>query len=74
MSGATFFLQECPTCGRRLQIRIEHLGRCVQCPHCVGRFQASDPSGARLMSDSAILERANELLASADAQRQRAVH
>ncbi len=31
MSNPTYFVQECPTCGRRLQIRVEYLGKRVVC-------------------------------------------
>ena len=67
MSNSTYFVQECPTCGRSLQIRVEHLGRKVVCQHCQGRFAASDPSSARfehLLSENALLRRADELLES----------
>jgi primosomal protein N' len=66
MSIATFFAQECPTCGRTLQIRIEYLGKSLVCQHCRGRFDAQDPScGTPKLSDSGILmERVEELLAS----------
>lgn len=65
MSGATYFVQECPTCGRRLQVRLEYLGRVVVCQHCRGEFEATDPSllGGK---DSELLSRAEQLLASAD--------
>ena len=29
MSKATYFVQECPTCGRDLEIRVEYLGKRV---------------------------------------------
>lgn len=38
----TCYLQVCPICGRRLQVRIEYLGREVICYHCSGSFIASD--------------------------------
>ena len=65
MSNATFFLQECPTCGRRLQVRVKYLGRDLECPHCSGRFLARDPSIPirSLEDDKSILEKADELLA-----------
>lgn len=71
MSKATYFVQECPTCGRRLQVRVEYLGKRVACQHCRGQFVASDRANARARpSDSAILmARADELLASADTLR-----
>lgn len=65
MTRATYFVQECPTCGRRLQIRVEYLGKQVACQHCRGQFEAADPANARAkMSDSSLmLARAEELLA-----------
>ena len=65
MSNATYFIQECPTCGRRLQIRVEHLGRSVVCKHCQGQLIAADPASVRCdpaESGSALLRRADELL------------
>jgi hypothetical protein len=68
MSRATFFIRECPTCGRRLQIRVEHLGRMVQCKHCEAQFVAHDPSTSVEPADPrlSLLERANQLLESFD--------
>lgn len=63
MSHPTYFVQECPTCGRHLQIRVEYLGRKVVCQHCRGSFVATDPSLVRMdPGGSAILRRAEELL------------
>ncbi len=65
MPRATYFVQECPTCGRRLQIRVEYLGRKVVCQHCRGQFVAYDPNGRRadnLPIAPTLLERADELL------------
>ena len=71
MSRATFFLRECPTCGRRLQIRVEYLGRMVRCKHCEALFEADDPSHAPFDSGESLLDRANQLLESFDATRHR---
>lgn len=73
MSRATFFIRECPTCGRRLQIRIEYLGRLVQCKHCEAHFEAHDPTvrQPRGTEPASLLERANQLLESYEAQRNR---
>ncbi len=65
MSRSTYFVQECPTCGRSLQVRVEYLGREVVCQHCHGRFEACDPASpasraARPASD--LLQRADQLL------------
>lgn len=67
MSKSTYFVQECPTCGRSLQVRVEYLGRQVVCQHCHGRFEATDPaSTATPISQSGVnlLQRADELLES----------
>jgi DNA-directed RNA polymerase subunit RPC12/RpoP len=74
MSRSTYFVQECPTCGRSLQVRVEYLGRQVVCQHCHGRFEASDADGVLKGSSSDLLRRANELLESSTLrQRQRPV-
>ena len=65
MSNGTYFVQECPTCGRRLHVRVEYLGRNVVCQHCRGRFVACDPSAPRVDEANgaeALLRRAEELL------------
>jgi DNA-directed RNA polymerase subunit RPC12/RpoP len=62
MPNTTYFVQDCPTCGRRLQVRVEYLGRRVACQHCHGVFVATDPSNLGADSGSVILRRANELL------------
>jgi len=64
MRGATYFLRDCPTCGRKVQIRVEYLGKRVACRHCHAVFEATDPLlGPRHKSDSDILlERAEQLL------------
>ena len=73
MSRATFFIRECPTCGRRLQIRVEYLGRTVRCKHCEAQFEASDPSTSSAPAEqgASLLERANQLLESYDASHNR---
>lgn len=64
MSPVTYFLQECPTCGRKLQIRVEYLGRWVVCQHCHGQLQAQDDAtGDGRGSAGWLLRRAEELLA-----------
>ncbi len=72
MSKATYFVQECPTCGRDLEIRVEYLGKRVACQHCRGQFVASDPSSAPATSYSPsvlLLRRAEELLQLAEQRR-----
>jgi DNA-directed RNA polymerase subunit RPC12/RpoP len=63
MSNPTYYVQECPTCGRRVQIRVEYLGRRVVCQHCRGKFLAADPA-MRVDCGNSLLQRADELLAS----------
>lgn len=63
MSNATYFIQGCPTCGRRLQIRVEYLGKKLVCQHCQGVFVAVDPAGVR----SGYVDQGNDLLRRANA-------
>lgn len=70
MSRSTYFVQECPTCGRKLQVRIQYLGKQVVCQHCGARFEAYDPSSAAYPpppSSLSLLERAEQLLQSTSA-------
>jgi hypothetical protein len=67
MANPTYYVQECPTCGRRLQIRVEYLGRRVVCQHCRGSLLAADPA-MRTDCVNHLLQRADELLASASNQ------
>ena len=65
MANSIYFIQECPTCGRNLQVRVEYLGKSVACQHCGARFEACDPSSVCYPpSDSSLslLQRAEELL------------
>jgi hypothetical protein len=67
MSNPTYYVQECPTCGRRLQIRVEYLGKRVVCQHCQGHMIAADPSNQRsdgMGPHNVLLRRADELLES----------
>jgi DNA-directed RNA polymerase subunit RPC12/RpoP len=63
MSQRLVFIQECPTCGRRLRIRVEYLGRKLACSHCRGKLIARDPAGPEgAVSGSEIMVRAEQLL------------
>lgn len=65
MADVTYFVQACPTCGRRLQVRVNHLGKRVACRHCGAQFAACDPHSLEYPpSDSglALLARADQLL------------
>jgi hypothetical protein len=70
MSRSTYFVQECPTCGRSLQICVEYLGRQVVCQHCHGKFEASQSAGTLHSSTADLLRRAEELLESSTLRRQ----
>jgi hypothetical protein len=70
MSRSTYFVQECPTCGRKLQVRVHYLGKQVVCQHCGARFEAYDASSAAYPpppSSLSVLERAEQLLQTASA-------
>ncbi len=70
MSRSTYFVQECPTCGRKLQVRVQYLGKQVVCQHCSARFEAYDPGSAAYPpppSSLSLLARAEQLLQSASA-------
>jgi DNA-directed RNA polymerase subunit RPC12/RpoP len=75
MPMPTYFVQECPTCGRRVEVRVEYLGRHVACEHCQGHFVAEDPngveSGSVAMAGRDLLARANRLLEAVEARRSR---
>ena len=64
MPRTPYFLLECPTCGRALQVRVEYLGRTLACRHCRGEFEAAEPNQPRVPDDSGpeLLRRADELL------------
>lgn len=65
MPRSTYFVQECPTCGRNLQVRVEYLGKKVVCQHCGSQLQACEPSSADyppMESSLSMLDRAEELL------------
>ena len=65
MAGGTYYVQECPTCGRSLQVRVEYLGKHVACQHCGAKFEACDPASSNyppMDSGISLLARAEELL------------
>ena len=72
MPGPTYFTQECPTCGRRLQIRVVFLGRNVICQHCRGELLALDAVGNRYpgsLPAENLLRRADELLETSEREK-----
>jgi hypothetical protein len=77
MANSTYFLQGCPACGRRLQIRVEYLGKTVVCQHCRRQFTAADASGRRNGNDlptDPLIRRADELLEHVTLRRSRTAH
>jgi DNA-directed RNA polymerase subunit RPC12/RpoP len=71
VSKSLYFVQECPTCGRNLEVRIEYLGKFVVCQHCQGRLVACDPNihGPLIASPASdLLQRADQLLAEAQSR------
>ena len=65
MAGTTYFVQECPTCGRRLQVRVTYMGKRVACRHCGAQFAACDPQSPEyppLDSSLALFARVDQLL------------
>jgi len=65
MAGITYFVQECPTCGRRVQVRVIYFGKRIACRHCGAQFAACDPQSPEyppLDSALALLTRADQLL------------
>jgi len=51
-STAMFFVQQCPSCGRRLRVCVEYLGKRIQCRHCRGTLIARDPEEGSSWEDS----------------------
>ncbi|MEM6330045.1 MAG: response regulator [Planctomycetota bacterium] len=67
--GITYFVQECPTCGRSLQVRVEYLGRRVACQHCSAKFKAfhsKAPELGPVEEPASLLDRAEQLLQTAE--------
>ncbi|HLA85958.1 MAG TPA: response regulator [Thermoguttaceae bacterium] len=68
MPKRMFFCRECPTCGRRLLILVEYLGKKVVCPHCGAKLDAVEASVGELpLGDPSrlLMQRVDELLESA---------
>jgi hypothetical protein len=63
-SHAAFYVQQCPTCGRRLRICVEYLGKSIQCRHCRAIFTARDPDNGVPEDDPRVLvlQRVDELI------------
>jgi len=42
MASGTYFFRSCPICGRHLNVRVELLGREVECAQCHAIFVATE--------------------------------
>lgn len=42
VASRAYFLGECPTCSRKLEIRVELLGKRISCQHCGATHVASN--------------------------------
>lgn len=67
MPRNTYFVQECSTCGRNLQVRVEYMGKKVVCQHCGAKFLACTPDANPALASDSLLARADQLLQSAEA-------
>ncbi len=68
MPSSIYYVQECPTCGRNLQVRVEYLGKKVVCQHCGAKFEACDPASPCYPPEESslcLLERVDELIEAA---------
>ena len=70
MASTVYFVQNCPACGRSLQVKIAYLGKGVECQHCKAEFVASQQVASQQTEEEvkasesglALLDRADELL------------
>ncbi|MBE6427381.1 MAG: hypothetical protein E7028_02155 [Planctomycetaceae bacterium] len=44
MESKGYYVQQCSSCGRRVQVQVRYLGMTLTCPHCQKRFVAQDPT------------------------------
>jgi hypothetical protein len=56
------FVQECPVCGRPLEVRAEYVGSQVTCQHCRGQFRVTEPARTSAATGNTLLRRAGLLL------------
>lgn len=45
MPNRTSFVVACPSCARKLDVKVELLGRDVECRHCQAIFNTANPTG-----------------------------
>jgi hypothetical protein len=65
MPRRPIFIQECPICGRPLEIRKEYQGKKLACAHCGGWFTAIDATRHPLdiwNPNNHLLHKADQLL------------
>ncbi len=63
---ATTFTQDCPICGRRVEVSADHRKLTITCPHCHGAFLAHEPptrDGKPHDRPESLMLRADRLLA-----------
>lgn len=72
MPGSVFYVQPCPACGRNLQVRVDYLGKGIECQHCQASFVAQQVTRTPRPSESglALLDHADELLRAVEKRRQ----
>jgi hypothetical protein len=63
MRSSTRFTRSCPTCGRSLDIPVDHIGRQVMCSHCHAEFRATLESEGPNDFEHALEQRIDRLLA-----------
>jgi hypothetical protein len=70
VSLVAFFVQECPTCGRSLEVRVELLGKQVYCQHCGASFRAQNREFRSIDNPDteSLLRRAERLLAESQSE------
>jgi ribosomal protein L37AE/L43A len=68
MTSATFFVRDCPACGRKLQVRVNLLGRDVECSHCGAVFNTTnrDPKRDADLKIERVLAEAKKFLDSSE--------
>lgn len=68
MASGTYFVRSCPTCGRTLEVRVELLGRDVECVHCGATFTANEapPRHTDEQRIEQVLARAQQYIDSVD--------
>lgn len=71
MPSSVFYVQACPACGRSLQVRVDYLGKGIECQHCQAPFVARQEDTVPGPSESglALLDRADELLKAVERHR-----